>query len=215
MGSEAGTELLRVASGALPPPEADLLGTLHRFTGRRLAAAWACRGRLLDALAAGNADAAEAELHAFLRESWEVLDGLAREVNLCMVHLFPDAGLYPPFEMTRQCTFYVVRKKLHEQPDTADHPVSRLLWERTREEPGEAYRRLSFLHNLSLFSTVPLLPGALLPGSDDVPDAVRPLLKPATVPRAEAGQTTDETLQWLADLCSAAYAILAGSLSGT
>ena len=214
MENEAGIELLRAASEALPAPKGELLRVLHRFTGRRRAAAGVCRGRLLDALAAEDADAAEAELHAFLRESWEALDGLAREVNLCMEHLFPEVGLYPPLEMTRQCTFYVVRKKLHEHPATASHPVTRLLWARTRERPDAAYRRVSFLYNLSLFCPVPLGPGGMLPGSDDIPHAVRPLLKPSAVPPAGAGEASGEILRWLAELSAQIYATLAASLVG-
>ena len=120
-----------------------------------------------------------ATLHAFLRECWEALDGLAREVNLVMHALFPAAGLYAPFEMTRQCTFYVVRKLLHDWPRTAAHPVSDLLWSETREDASAAYRRLSYLYNVSLF--LPLAPvNGRLPGAEDFPSLRAPWQAPAS-----------------------------------
>jgi hypothetical protein len=198
MSVSAEDEFLAAVRTALPADESALAAILHRFTAARLAGA-----------AAG---CERSDLHAFLRECWEVLDGLAREVNVVMHRLFPAARLYPPLEMTRQCTFYVVRKNLAEHPDTAGHPLSRLLWEETRGRPAPAYERLSFLYNLSLFAPLPL-PDGELPGTDDVPDAVRPLTKPGHVPRAPLAAGTAEILAWLDSFTARVYGQLAQALA--
>ncbi len=211
MAAESRTALLEAAARVLPPDEAELLAALHRFTAERLEAAADCREALLGRLR-GGADAGPA-LHAFLRECWEALDGLAREVNVCMHHLFPEAGLYTPMEMTRQCTFYVIRKTLHESPHTAAHPVSLLLWGRTREAAAEPYERLSFLYNLSLFLPIDL-PEGQLPATSDVPGFARSLLRPAGMERCDAGEGTGEMLRWLGSLTTEAYALLAAALGG-
>lgn len=210
MGKQTKAEFLRTASAGLPEEEAELLGALHRFTGERLEAAERAKYDVEQTLER-EADAAP-EVHAFLSECWEVLDGLAREVNLCMHHLFPAAGLYPPMEMTRQCTFYMVRKKLHEDPQTADHPVSLLLWERTRESPAPAYQRLSFLYNLSLFFPVPVEQGRL-PGTSDLPELPRRLIKSAEVERCDATDGMEEIVRWLNDLAAQCYQRLGRALA--
>jgi len=206
-----GEQLLAHAGGALGSAERALLAELHGFTAERMAAAAATRERLLQGLSEGGRPTASAGLHAFLRECWEALDGLAREVNVCMYDLFPQAGLYPPLEMTRQCTFYVVRKKLHEHPAVARHAVARLLWERTRERPDPPYVRLSFLYNLSLFLCLPL-PGGLLPGSQDIPPHATQLVRPAHVDRCPVGQGTCEMLDWLKGFAGECYAALSRAL---
>ncbi len=212
MSPEPDTGLLETAAGVLPAQQVELLAALHRFTEERLGAADACREALLKRIREGGRP--EPELHAFLRECWEALDGLAREVNVCMHHLFPEAGLPPPMEMTRQCTFYVIRKALHESPQATAHPVSRLLWERTREQGGEPYERLSFLYNLSLF--LPLwLPEAQLPGTTDVPEFARFLLRPAAVDRCDADEGTREILRWLRGFAAETYGSLAAALDAT
>jgi len=208
--NQRGRDELLAAAEALPADEAELLRGLHAFTAERLAAAQACRERLLEASRAGRDGAPE--LHAFLRESWEVLDGLAREVNLLMHAVYPAAGFYPPFDMTRQCTFYVVRKLLHESPATAAHPVADLLWRETREDGHPAYRRLSFLHNMGLF--LPVAPtGGRLPGTADVPPAALPLIKPQQTDPCDLAVGTDEMLAWLAGLVRECYARLAVALA--
>jgi hypothetical protein len=208
---ESEQDALLAAAGALPADEAELLRSLHAFTAERLAAARACRERLLEAVRAGRDGSAE--LHAFLRESWEVLDGLAREVNLVMHALFPEAGLYPPFEMTRQCTFYVVRKLLHEGPATAAHPVTELLWHETRDDGRPAYRRLSFLHNLSLFLPLAPLAGGRLPGTADVPPWAVALVRPRQVEAGGLSEGLDEMLEWLDGMLRSCYAALCAGLA--
>jgi len=158
--TDSGADLLAGAARALPGPHCALLARLHAFTAERMAAARTCRDRLVKA--AARCGCGGPELHAFAREAWEALDGLAREVNVCMHHLFPDLGLYPPTQMTRQCTFYVVRKILHDSPATTHHPVTELLWHESRQGGQPAYERLSFLHNLSLF--LPIAPVDGRPG---------------------------------------------------
>jgi len=199
-----GAGLLEAASEALPEGKAALLGTLHEFTLERLEAASLCRESMMTALRAGGV--VGIGLHSFLRECWAALDGLAHEVNVCMEHLFPDAGLYPPQAMTRQCTFYMLRKKLHEHPSTAAHPVSRMLWERTREAPPLPYLRLSFLHNLSLFLPLSELPEAdRLPGSRDVPDMAQSTVRSTHVPRCGLAEGTQEILDWLGEMLGECY----------
>lgn len=196
---------LEIAGTRLPAEEADLLGRLHQFTAARLAQA-----RRLQADMEAHADAPE--VHAFLRECWEALDGLAREVNLCMHHLFPGARLYPPLEMTRQCTFYMVRKLLREAPATADHPVAQLLWEETRGVRGGPYGRLSFLYNVSLFLPMPL-PGGRLPGHEDLPEAALRLVRPQPQEGAPVAEGTSGIRDWLEGFAGECYAMLGEALA--
>ena len=206
-----GAGLLEAAEEAFSEPTGKLLRGLHEFTLERLEAASLCRTSMITALRAGGV--VGIGLHSFLRECWAVLDGLSREVNVCMEGLFPDAGLYPPQAMTRQCTFYVLRKLLHEHPDTADHAVSRMLWERTRESPPVPYLRMSFLHNLSLFLPLSQLPEPdRLPGSRDVPAIAQEAVRHAEVPRCGLEEGTQEILDWLAEMLGESYARLEGAL---
>ncbi len=198
---------------ARPPTESELFDLLHGFTAARMDTAAVRAGATLDALAGGETERARRELRAFLRECWDALDGLGREVNLCMHHLFPEAGLYPPLQMTRQCTFYMVRKKLHEHPATADHPVSRLLWGATRAEPGRGYERLSFLYNVSLFVPLPVPEGRRLPGRADLPQAVRGLVKPGEVPPCEARKGLRQIQEWLETMVGECYGRMTRALS--
>jgi hypothetical protein len=184
-------------AGRLGGPEAVLLHDLYRFTEQRLAEAASRRDACIDAADCGDSGRAQAELHAFLHGCWEALDGVAREANLVLHGLLPETGLYPPLAMTRQCTFYMVRKKLREHPATAEHPVSRLLWERTRQSPAAAYERLSFLHNISLFLPVPLLGGCRLPGTTDVPDHARGIVKTAAVGACPAREGLAGMADWV------------------
>jgi hypothetical protein len=200
---QAAERFLNVAADALPVPEAELLGELHRFTAQRLAQA--------DALRCAMPSASEAQVHAFLRECWEVLDGLARQVNVCMHHLLPDAGLQAPRRMTRQCTFYTVRKLLHDSPTAAAHPVSRLLWDETKGSAGCAYERLSFLHNVGLFVSLPLA-GGRLPGTDDLAPAAVEVIKPQHVEGREVVEGTEEMWDWLEGFAAECYRRLTEAL---
>jgi hypothetical protein len=212
MDETSADALVGAVSDSLGPKQRELFQLLHAFTAARLETADERGVRVVEAIGQGDTARAQRELHAFLRECWDALDGLGREVNLCMHHLFPDAGLYPPLEMTRQCTFYMVRKKLHEHPDTAEHPVSRLLWDATRGDPDRAYERLSFLYNVSLFVPVPLPEGRLLPGPDDVPEAVSGILKPADLPRCEAREGLRQMRSWVEKMVGRCYAQLAEAI---
>ncbi|MGD2174124.1 MAG: hypothetical protein PVJ27_01885 [Candidatus Brocadiaceae bacterium] len=211
MGQQrAGQDMLSAAEDSLDEQERELLAQLHRFTWHRASGAQQAMGDVLTRRQKGRD--CSAPLHGFLRECWEALDGLAREVNLVMHHLFPHAGLYPPSEMTRQCTFYMVRKKLHEHPQTREHPVSRLLWERTRAAAEEPYERLSFLYNLSLFLPVPVREERL-PGWADLPGKMRTLLRESEVTGCAVREGTAEILEWLAELRRECYRRLAAALS--
>jgi hypothetical protein len=163
----------------------------------------------------GKSDVCRAELHSFLRDCWEVLDGLGREVNVCMYHLFPDAPLYPPGAVTRQCTFYMVRKKLHDHPKTAGHPVTRLLCDSTQAGPSKEYARLSFLYNISLFLPLMLAGAGELPGMADLPEAARPVIRPAQVERCSAEEGVKGIVKWLESLLAECYDRLTDALAGT
>ncbi|MHC4481126.1 MAG: hypothetical protein ACYS1C_09200 [Planctomycetota bacterium] len=115
--------------------------------------------------------------------------------------------------MTRQCTLYVVRRTLHECPETAEHPVSRLLWTQSREGPVEEYTRLSFLHNLGLFLPLELPRGGDLPGSAAVPAAAYGLIRTAEVAPTGAAEGTEGVLEWLAGFIRACRAELARALA--
>lgn len=213
MDVRAGEEMLRCAAVFLDAETMELLRVLHGFTRLRLSGAGDGQRKLAQ-LVESDADQAalERELHGFLSQCWDSLDGLGREVNLCMAGLFPEAGLFPPLRMTRQCTFYVVRKKLHDYPGTVGHPVSGLLWHRTRDDPAEAYERLSFLYNWSLFAPVPMPDGRLLPGSGDVPEVMRGLVRAVRsgpLGRCGISEGSDEIVRWLERLAADCYGELA------
>ncbi|MFW6188808.1 MAG: hypothetical protein ACOC7T_00105 [Planctomycetota bacterium] len=202
-----GHQLPAVGREALSTERADLLEMLHRFTAERTAAAERGRAAVLR-----DGPEASACLHAFLRECWEALDGLGREVNLCMHSVFPGAGLYEPLEMTRQCTFYMVRKILRENPRTRDHPVARLLWYRTRKRPGAPYRRLSFLYNLSLFFPVSPVDEKTLPGTAEIHATARRIVKPQSVEACDLDEGLAQIHRWLAEFLEECYGRLADAL---
>jgi len=204
---------LQAAQRVLAPGDLNLLRQLHHFTRARLEAA---RRELEDISRLLPSDVAptqiSAGLHAFLRESWECLDGLAREINLCMFRRFPEAGLYPPHRMTRQCGFYMVRKILHDAPDASQHPVAKLLWERTRTGTAQPYRRLSFLYNLSIFVPVPLVEGRELPGSSDVPQFLRQLVRDYSLEGCSIPEGVREIHDWVAAFLRESYRLLTQAL---
>ena len=107
----------------------------------------------------------------------------------------------------------MVRKILHEDPATADHPVSELLWNETREQPAEAYKRLSYLHNISLFLPVPLLAGMHLPGSSDLPEFAHPVLKPQQIESCPLVSGTEDICRWAAGFCHRCYGLLEEALT--
>jgi hypothetical protein len=215
MGDDPGADLLAAAEATLPPESMALLRALHEFARARLAGVRLRQRTVGPLLDAGARAEAESDLHALLRECWEVLDGLAREVKLCMAHLFPDAGLYAPAMMTRQCTFYVVRKKLHEGTETANHPVTRLLYDSTRAAATKEYERLSFLYNVSLFLPLALTEDGALPGSADLTDTARAVVKPAQIDRCGAKEGLEEITNWLESLVGECYQRLAAGLAAT
>jgi len=200
-------KLLAAAESARSGAELDLLRDLVAFVGRRIESA-----RDAQARAATTADLPR-ELHAFLREAWDALDGLGRLVNLCLYDVFPDAGLPAPDGMTRQCTFYTVRRALHAHPVAAEHPLSALLWRETREAPGEAYQRLSFLYNLSLFVPLPLGQGGALPGSAGVPEHVRALVRPSKVASCAPAEGTAQMLEWLRGFTAECFVLMQAALA--
>jgi hypothetical protein len=213
MNIEGEKELFAAADAALPLGERALLGELVVFVAHRLQTATHVRERVgLLLSASAEAERLQMEVHTFLRECWDVLDGLGRQVNVCLYGLFPDAGLDPPERMTRQCTFYTVRRALHRAPSAATHPVSELLWEHTRVEPDPAYTRLSFLYNLSLFVPVPLPGGDSLPGTGDLPAHVQGVIRAAQAEGCGIEEGLDEILDWLRDFVAQCYSLMAYAL---
>ncbi len=202
-------ELLDAAGLVLSREDCSLACELARFVALRLEAAARARGQ------AGNAAAGEdlqMAVHAFLRECWDALDGLGRLVNVCLAAAFPAAGLHPPGRMTRQCTFYTVRRVLHADPEAAAHPVAALLWHETRAEPHPAYARLSFLYNLALFLPVPLPEGRRLPGTTDLPPHLLSLTKPQDLPGAPLDEGMAEMLDWLHRFIGRCYELMARAM---
>jgi hypothetical protein len=183
---------------ACETPQHDaLLADLRAFTDARLERA--------GQLAAAPALWSSARLHAYLREAWEALDGLAREANARLQPRRPDVPLYPPDAMTRQCTFYMVRKILHEH--ARDHPLARHFWSHTREEADAPYRALSFYYNLSLFLPVPLH-GDRLPAPDELPAHAHPLLKAQPVDGGPVHEKVRQVHEWLSDFVSVGRRLL-------
>jgi hypothetical protein len=174
-----------------------LAGDLRAFTDARLRAA--------ANLARREAPWGSARLHAFLREAWEALDGLAREANAALYASLPQLPLYPPREMTRQCTFYVLRKMLRE--GAPDHPMARHFWMRTRDGADRPYRVLSYFYNLSLFLPVPL-PGGRLPAHDELPEHARALVKAQPVEGGPVHEEVRQIHRWLSDFVRASRELL-------
>ena len=106
--------LPKSASGVLSGPEMELLRELLDFLEQRLEGAAAERAGIEELLKGEpRPRAVQAALHRFLRDAWDALDGLGRVVNVCLHRRFPDAGLWPPQSMTRQCTFYTAVSYTH------------------------------------------------------------------------------------------------------
>ena len=207
------SDFLRAASAGLPPAEQALAGELTRFVDLRLEAAREAQSRLREQRAAGASQTAiQKELHIFLRECWDALDGLGRLVNLGLYKSFPDAKLPGP-RMSRQCTFYTVRRSLHSDPKAAEHPLSRLLWNETRGSPAPAYQQLSFLYNVAVFVPVPLPEGRLLPEIADLPDELRALIKVEGAEPCDIEQGLEEILWWLGDFADRCYTELSRTLA--
>lgn len=185
-------------AGALYSREALLLfRDLLTFVGQRFRAAGEAADRVADAPAERDEGAAvRLELHTMLSECWEALDGVGRLVNVCLHPRFPGSGLFPPDEITRQCTFYTVRRDLHRHPKASRHPLAELMWEQTRHSPHPAYERLSFLYNISRFLPVPLVGERELPGWEDLPERVRSLLRPQEVERRPLPAALEEIMRW-------------------
>ena len=205
------SELLHAAGSALSREECALACELAHFVSLRLGAAAQARRRTGEATASEDLQMA---VHAFLRECWDALDGLGRLVNVCLAEALPAAGLHPPGRMTRQCTFYTVRRALHTDPAGAEHPVAVLLWHETRADPHPAYARLSFLYNLALFVPLPLPEGRRLPGGADTPPHLLSLTKPPDMPGAPLDEGMGEMLDWLRGFIGRCYALMARTMEG-
>ena len=191
-------EELLAASAAVPgQPDQELLRDLLTFIDQRLSRARQC----IEALAgAVGIEAQQAELHALVRECWDALDGVGRVVNACLYPIFPDVGLYPVGQQMRQCTFYTVRRALHSHPLSAQHAVSRLLWDETCETIHPAYARLSLLRHLAAFVPIPLSHGKILPGWDDLPQHLAGAVRAQPLCRCELVEGCEEIAVWTAGL---------------
>lgn len=210
---DAGKALRVVADATLPLPGRAVLADLSMFVTHRLDAADQLRERIAGLVSSGaSGQTIQPEIHAFLRECWDVLDGLGRQINICLYGLFPDAGLQPPERMTRQCTFYTVRRALRRHEDACGHPLCDLLWSETRARAAPAYVRMSFLYNLSVFVPVPLPEGVRLPSAADVPVHVRGLIRTSDTGTCSIGDGLDEMLGWLRGFVERCYARMVDAL---
>lgn len=190
-----------------------LLKGLHQYTTARCESVRAALRQVQEALnEAAPLEEIQRSLHWFLREAWDTLNGLAREINLCMHARFPEAGLHPPLAMTRQCGLYTVRRILHEHPSTASHLLSQRLWEATKTAAEAPYRRLSFLNNVSLFLPVPLPGGKLLPGTNDLTAWAEGLIKPEQVDRQPIAEALKEIADWLTEFSEEFYGLMRQAL---
>jgi hypothetical protein len=190
-GNVAGDDHLAAGRKVLAEPEQQLLGELLAFIAGRLSGAERARESLRGLVLAGApVEHVKAELHGFVRDCWDALDGLGRVVDVCLYGRLPGMDLWEPRAMTRQCTFYTVRRVLRGGPFWGEHPVSRLLWDETRAEAHPVYVRLSSLRNLALFAPIPLPEPGVLPGWDDLAPHQASLLKPQGVERCAAGVRT-------------------------
>jgi hypothetical protein len=213
MESAGERELLAAAEAALSGAERALMGEILAFVAQRLESARVQRTRIGGALAcSAQTETLQEHVHGFLRECWDALDGLGRLVSLCLYGLFPSAGLHAPKRITRQCTFYTVRRSLRNDPAAAAHPLSVLLWDETRRTPAAAYVRLSFLYNISLFVPVPLR-GGRLPGSADLAEHVRCLIRPQHVEGCPVEAGLNGILEWLSAFTGRCYQRMAAALS--
>jgi len=191
-------------------PDLALFRRLHRFTRQRLHSARSAAENLCAAESLRNK---QNFLHRFIRDCYDGLNGCAREVNLCMHHLFPGVDLYPPRHMSRQCGLYTVRKILRESQQTSSHPVSVHLWNRTREPGDEAYRRLSFLYNISTFAPLPLARDAThLPGDAELPDELQPFTREEGIESCEASEGAHQILKWTKEYIGHTYSLLKDAL---
>jgi len=208
-------ELLAAADAALPAGELPVVRETAAFVAHRLESATAERA-LIGTLLERRCPPEELQraVHAFLRECWDALDGLGRLVNQCLYAVFPGAGLHPPERMGRQCTFYTVRRALRGDPGASAHPLSILLWDRTRRSPAPGYARLSFLHNVSVFTPVPLPDGRRLPASADLPRHVRAMVKPQELEGCTIEVGLDLMLRWLCGFVGECYGLMTAELAG-
>ncbi|MDP6439353.1 MAG: hypothetical protein QGH74_06945 [Candidatus Brocadiia bacterium] len=215
MANVAGEDLRAAGQKALAEPEQQLLGELLAFIAQRLSGAERARESLRDLVRAGApVERVQAELHGFVRDCWDALDGLGRVVNVCLYGRLPGVDLWEPGAMTRQCTFYTVRRVLRGGPSGGEHPVGRLLWNETRVDVHPAYARLSFVRNLALFAPIPLPEPGVLPGWDDLAPHLASLLKAQGIGRCAVSEGAGEMLAWLRGFIERCCAELAQTLAG-
>lgn len=148
----------------------------------------------------------ERELHIYLRECWDGLDGVGRLINTCLYPRFPESGLLPPEEMTRQCTFYTVRRDLHNNQKTCEHPLSNLIWTETSRTAASGYKRLSYLYNISLFFPLPVERSGLLAGVADLPAHYRSLIRQQNLEECTVKEAVNEIGGWLKGFIAECYA---------
>jgi hypothetical protein len=204
------SELGQAAEKALSGPAVPLFRDQMQSVSERLAGAEAARSRLLLVQSmSGDPAAVQRELHVFLRECWDAMDGLGRQINLCLQPVFPDSGLLPAAEVTRQCTFYTVRRALRAHEDAAAHPLSRLIWASTREPSTVPCERLSFLCNIAFFVPLPILEGGKFPGQADLPEYLGNVIRPQDVAAIEIMQGMDEMLIWVQQFVGQCYMAMA------
>jgi hypothetical protein len=166
----------------------------------------------------------QSQLWAFLQAGKQVLDSLAREVNLIYFLLDEHGRFFNPMGKPRWISFYTVRQKLLADDPVPGHPVSRVLKRRTFEETADpAYRTLSLLAHVSLI--VPLIVGPIIPQAESsssrlklgqcrvlLPDDPREE-KLTYTEGLEVNQTGQQILDWLEQFLDEMYMALVASLS--
>lgn len=171
-----------------------VISDLIVFVGRRIAGAESRHA----ALKKGALESSEIPhaVRSFTGEAWNALDGTGRLINCALFPRYPSAGLMSPPNITPQCTFYTVRRDLHRDSEASDHPLSRIMWQETRDASEPSYERLSLYYHLTQFLPLRLNADKQLPGWTDLPDHVRDLMRHQNVDYISPEKGVNQIWTW-------------------
>ncbi len=141
-------------------------------------------------------NAAADHLGYLVSAAWKALDGTGRLINCAFFPEYPESNLVAPTEISSQCTFYTVRRELHQHPDAGNGAMVRFIWGETRDPGNSSYERLSLYYHISQFMPLELTPDGQLPGWKDIPRHVQILIEPQSVPAIERQKGVEEMLKW-------------------
>jgi hypothetical protein len=141
-------------------------------------------------------NAAGHHLDYLVNAGWKALDGTGRLINCAFFPEYPESNLVPPTEISSQCTFYTVRRDLHQHPDAEDGAMVRLMWGETRDPGTPWYERLSLYYHISRFMPLKLRPDGQLPGWQDIPRHVQILIEPQSASAMDRQEGTERMLNW-------------------